>query len=283
MAQSLELNIKTTSDVPQAMDKAKAATAGFSKQVEDIGRKFGTSFKDIFLSFLGPMALLTGAMAKIGQMIADNERKRAEANQAAIDGTNELMSAEDKYWARKNERENKTKEIAEEAKVAREDVTLSFLQNDPRGKVMVEDILNKLPPSMRASASFNMANNMSREKGTQDKVQAMIAEDAAKANWEETKRKQNIAAERIRKEEEEAKAKAPKDTSFKGPEGFSNVVGVGANPVMEAMTAQLEEQRKQTALLERIANGGTPSADGWMTAPTSTAAPSRAALLRGKL
>jgi len=282
MAQSLELNIKTTSDVPQAMDKAKAATAGFSKQVEDIGRKFGTSFKDIFLSFLGPMALLTGAMAKIGQMIADNERKRAEANQAAIDGTNELMSAEDKYWARKNEREKKTKETAEEAKVAREDVTLSFLQNDPRGKVMVEEILNKLPPGMRASASFNIANNMSREQGTQGKVQAMIAEDAAKANWEETQRKQKLAAERISKEEEEAKAKAPKDTSFKGPEGFSNVVGVGANPVMEAMNAQLEEQRKQTALLERIANGGPPSADGWMTAPTSTAAPSRAALLRGK-
>ena len=210
MAQSLELNIKTTSDVPQAMDKAKAATAGFSKQVEDIGRKFGTSFKDIFLSFLGPMALLTGAMAKIGQMIADNERKRAEANQAAIDGTNELMSAEDKYWARKNEREKKTKETAEEAKVAREDVTLSFLQNDPRGKVMVEDILNKLPPGMRASASYNMANNMSREKGTQDKVQAMIAEDAAKANWEETKRKQNIAA----KPKGKGKAKAKKDLAI---------------------------------------------------------------------
>jgi hypothetical protein len=36
MAQSLELNIKTTSDVPKAMDKAKAATVSFGKQVEDI-------------------------------------------------------------------------------------------------------------------------------------------------------------------------------------------------------------------------------------------------------
>jgi len=50
------------------------------------------------------------------------------------------------------------------------------------------------------------------------------------------------------------------DTNFKGPEGFSNVVGVGANPVMEAMNAQLEETQKQTALLERIASpeGGVP-------------------------
>jgi hypothetical protein len=68
-------------------------------------------------------------------------------------------------------------------------------------------------------------------------------------------------------------------TNFKGPEGFSNVVGIGSNPVMEAMTAQLEEQRKQTALLQQIAspNGSVP-ADF-----TKSTSPSRAALLRGAL
>ena len=30
--------------------------------------------------------------------------------------------------------------------------------------------------------------------------------------------------------------------TFKSPEGFSNVVGVGANPVIEAMTRQVEIQ-----------------------------------------
>ena len=48
-----------------------------------------------------------------------------------------------------------------------------------------------------------------------------------------------------------------KDQNFKGPEGFSNVIGVGANPVMEAMSAQLEEAQKQTALLQQIASKGT--------------------------
>ena len=51
-------------------------------------------------------------------------------------------------------------------------------------------------------------------------------------------------------------------TSFKGPEGFGNVVGVGANPVLEAMNAQLEEAKKQTAILESIESkqpgGGVP-------------------------
>ena len=283
MAQSLELNIKTTSDVPQAMDKAKAATTGLGKQLGDIGRKFGTSFKDIFLSFLGPMALVTGALALISKMIADNERKRAEANQAAIDGTNELMSAEDKYWAKKMERENKTIKTAEDAKIQRETTTQEFLEKDPRGQAMLKELQLKSmsDPMGLGRVAFN------KQKDIQDKVQAMIAADRKEdpmTKWEETQRKQKAVADKEKAlTDTKQKELDSKPTSFKGPEGFSNVVGVGANPVMEAMTAQLEEQRKQTALLERIANGGTPSADGWMTAPTSTAAPSRAALLRGKL
>jgi hypothetical protein len=43
-----------------------------------------------------------------------------------------------------------------------------------------------------------------------------------------------------------------KDQNFKGPEGFSNVVGVGPNPVMEAMNLQLEESQKQTSLLQSL-------------------------------
>lgn len=66
-----------------------------------------------------------------------------------------------------------------------------------------------------------------------------------------------------------------KSANFKGPEGFGNVIGVGANPVMEAMTAQLDEARKTNALLEKIA--GDPGATSWMNST-----PSRAALLMGK-
>ena len=119
MAQSLELNIKTTSEVPKAMEKAKEATVSFGKQVEDIQKKFSTAFKDVFLSFLGPMALLGVAINYISKLIDDNQKKRAEANQAAIDGTNELMSAEDRYWARKNEREKNARVTKEQAETSR--------------------------------------------------------------------------------------------------------------------------------------------------------------------
>ena len=137
MAQDLTVNIKTTSDVPQAMDRAKSATVGFGKQVEDIQKKFSMAFKDVFLSFLGPLALLGVAMNYIGKLIDDNRKKHEDANQAAIAGTNELMSAEDKYYANKRNNEKKAKETVEEAKTTREDVTKSFLTTDPRGRTML--------------------------------------------------------------------------------------------------------------------------------------------------
>jgi hypothetical protein len=43
-----------------------------------------------------------------------------------------------------------------------------------------------------------------------------------------------------------------KQANFKGPEGFSNVVGVGANPVMEAMAEQTELARQQLAELQKL-------------------------------
>jgi hypothetical protein len=218
MAQDLTVNIKTTSDVPQAMDKAKTATNSFSKQVEDIGKKFGTSFKDIFLSFLGPMALVTGAMALIGKLIADNQKKQEEATQAAIDGTNRLMSEQDKFYARKLDKDKKEKETVEEADTARKAVTEEFLKNDPRGKEISRQYMTG------STGDFYVESMLSNRKDIQDQVQKFIEQDM-KDNPPEV--------------EIEA-APEKKAGSFKGPEGFGTVVGVGANPVMEKMTRQNE-------------------------------------------
>ena len=260
MAQSLEVNIKTTSDIPQAMDKAKAAVGGFGSQVEGISKKFGNSFKDIFLSFLGPMAILTTVLGLIGKMIADNQRKTQEAHQAALDNTNELMSAQDRFYANKREKEKLTEEQIKQAKLERENVTVEFLRNDPRG----HEIINKFQPpkmgGMYGDYEFTnpTASILSKNKTIQDQVQALIAADMAK----------NPAV----------KSAPTGPTSFKTPEGFGNVVGVGANPVMEAMTLQLEESRKQTALLENISRG---SGGGVPVDFTKSPIPSRAALLQG--
>jgi hypothetical protein len=291
MSQSLEVNIKTTSDVPKAMDKAKTATVSFSKQVEDIQKKFSTAFKDIFLGFTAPMVLLQGALSLISKLIADNQKRHEDAAQAAIDGTNALMSAEDRYWARKTEREKKTKQTTEEAQTAREDVTQQFLENDPRGQAMLKELQFKAmsDPMGLGRIAFN------KQKDIQDKVQAMIAESAKEdpmTKWEETQRKQKEAAERIRKEEEDAKAKAAKQSgkdAFSVPSSMSgNVIGVGANPVVTALQEQQAIAREQLACLQIMASQGTgtPSADltnkGATPDTPANASPSRAALLTKK-
>jgi hypothetical protein len=241
MSQDLGINIKTTSDVPQAMDKAKQATTGFSKQVDDIGKKFGTSFKDIFLSFLGPMALLTGAIAIISKMIADNQRKQQEATQAAIDGTNELMSAEDRHWAKKQEREKKDKENADQAKLTRQQVTLEFMGKDPRGYKIYQDyIAGKIGVNRENPFERNRKFNAKNDPEVQAAIQALIAEDAKNNPIPEA------AADAVKKTERQ----------FKGPEGFGSVIGVGANPVIEAMTKQTEILEGIKKAIENQAPGG---------------------------
>ena len=110
MAQSLEVNIKATSDIPQAMDKAKAATVGFSKQVDDIQKKFSTAFKDIFLGFTAPMVLIQGAIQMISSAIA-------KAKQDAKEGL-DLISKGETIYANQEERQMA---MFFKAKKARED------------------------------------------------------------------------------------------------------------------------------------------------------------------
>jgi hypothetical protein len=290
MAQDLTVNIKTTSDVPQAMDKAKSATVSFSKQVEDIQKKFSTAFKDIFLGFTAPMILLQGALGLISKLIADNQKRHEDAAEAAIDGTNALMSAEDRYWARKTEREKKSKQTAEEAATAREDVTLDFLQNDPRGRAIVDRFKTALPPGMSGAASFNAANNLSRQKSIQEEVQKMIEKDRIEdpaTKLEEAQLKEKEEAERIKKEQADAKAKAAMRDTFSVPGSVSgNVIGVGANPVVTALQEQQVIAREQLACLQTIAANNNGAAvdpnltNKGATPPTpANTSPSRARLL----
>jgi len=245
MSEVVKFSITGDTNAEQVAGRAKAAVSGLDKQLDGIGNKFKNSFKDIFLSFLGPMALLGTAIAFIGKIISDNEKKREEANQAAIDGTNALMSAEDRYWARKQDREKKDKEDTEQAKVTREQVTQEFMVNDPRGRKIYSDYMEGKIGSNRTNSDRNRRFNYAFDPEVQAAVQAILAEDAKKNPIE-----------------------PDKPTTFKGPEGFSNVVGVGANPVIEAMTAQLDEIKKTNELLTQIAGTNNGRTGSWM-APSS--------------
>ena len=258
MSNVVKFSINGDTNAEQVAGRAKAAVSGLDKQLEGISKKFSTGFKDIFLSFLGPMALLGTAMGFIGKIISENQKKQEDATKAAIDGTNALMSAEDKYYANKLNNEKKTRETTEEAVVARAKVTEEFLKNDPRGQKIFDMAMTEKTfghPFRKTKPGL-----ISDDPEIQAKVQALIAEDM----------KKNPSA-----------SSDPIGKAFKAPEGFGNVIGVGANPVLEAMTSQLEEAKRTNDLLATIANAGGGRTTSWLNAADAPA-PSRASMLKSK-
>lgn len=253
MAQSLEVNIKTNSDVPQAMDKAKKATEGMAKQVEDIKKKFGQSFKDIFLSVAGPIALFGLLTRTVSDYFDKIKQKQEDANKAAIDGVNERMAAEDVYYARKVARMKEDKLKAEQAKQQPETTAFEFLMNDPRAKSLFPgfDPNNKVPAFGVGGKTISeqQAEFMASKQSVQEKIRKILAEDMAKEGPISQSIKQKAG-------------------DFKGPEGFGNVIGVGPNPVMEAMNAQLDETKKTNLILQNLVDRNPFVAEDFTKTPS---------------
>ena len=252
MAQDLTVNIKTTSDVPQAMDKAKSATVSFGKQVDDIQKKFSTAFKDIAFAFVAPIVLLNSAINYIGAAIEKTKADIKEAYDYAADAESKYVDAETRNLAQRQKAEGKDKKDREMGEAGTKETFKKELEKPGMRDKVADEIGGFRGFRLKFGLDANSAEAMSGEKDVQEVL-----------------RKMSKAAGPL------ADTTAAKAGTFKGPEGFSNVVGVGANPVMEAMNAQLEEQRKTNTLLGKIA--GDSGATSWMNST-----PSRSAMLTGK-
>jgi len=221
MAQDLTVNIKTTSDVPKAMEKSKTAVVSFSQQVNDIQKKFSSAFKDIFLGFTAPMVLLQGVISAIGSAIQ-------KAKQDAKDGLDLLAQGETVYATT----EEKKMAAFFKAKKARE--AEQQMADEGRRAIAAEFIKTK--------EGVEIAKKIGEERGapiTDELDLLMMPKDpefqkrALKAFLESDEGK----AYKPIFEDKGSEAKAG---TFKGPEGFGTVIGVGANPVMEKMTRNNE-------------------------------------------
>ena len=254
--QELGIKVKTTSDVPEAMGKAKVATVSFAKQVEDIQKKFSTAFKDIFLGFTAPMVLLQGAIQAISAAMEKAKQDAKEGIDLIAQGETRFASSEEAkagaFFKRKKELDDEKKLV----EAGRADITKKILENEGgmfRDFELPEQYIRRLREGSASIASLSK----------DPEVQRMAVEYFTKTD----------AGRKIT--ESLGPTSGPKAGDFKGPEGFGNVIGVGPNPVIEAMNLQLDEARKTNALLEKIA--GDPGATSWMNST-----PSRAALLMGK-
>ena len=240
--QELGVKIKTDSDVPEAMGKAKSAVVSFDKQIQDIQKKFSTAFKDIFLGFTAPMILIQSAISYIQGALEQARRDAKEGLDLIAQGESRFATSEEAkaaaFFKRKKEIDDEIKLV----KAGREEITKQILEN--QGGQFKDFALPDKYNKQLAAGSTSMAG-LAQDK----EVQRMAIEYFNKTD----------AGKRILDSMGET-TKTGTAQSFKGPEGFSNVVGVGANPVMEAMNLQLEEAQKQTALLEKIASpeGGVP-------------------------
>ena len=240
MAQDLTVNIKTTSDVPQAMDKAKAATTSFSAQAGAIGQKFSMAFKDIAFAFVAPLVIVNNLIGFITDAIAKAKQDAKEGLALLAKGETVYASDEEKkaanFFAAKKRREDEQESVMKgKAELARQ--------------------------FMDTKEGSHLAGQYANRKGITDpEAQSLYFKTLA-----HDKQFQDEALKAFL-ESPEGKAFQPifdnkKDQNFKGPEGFSNVVGVGANPVLEAMNEQLEIQKQQLAALQEIANKGTSPTD----------------------
>jgi hypothetical protein len=224
MAQDLTVNIKTTSDVPQAMEKSKSAVVSFSKQVEDIQKKFSTAFKDIFLGFTAPMVLLQGAISMISSAMAQAKQDAKDGLDLIAKGETVYASAEEAKMAQFFKAKKAREEEMKLAKEGRVEMAREFLKT-PEGQKIAMDMAIKRGPYMEEGGTLAAMQMMPRSPEFQQKaLEAFL-------NSPEGKAFKPIF------EEKDAEKKAG---SFKGPEGFGTVVGVGANPVMEKMTRQNE-------------------------------------------
>ena len=270
MAQDLTVNIKTTSDVPQAMDKAKAATVGFSKQVDDIGKKFSMAFKDIAFAFVAPLVLLNSAISAIQGAIAKAKQDTKDILDFAAKGTSVFADKGANEMARAANRITGTSKEKKMSKGQREAAAQAFLDagdeqgvfGDSEGNLALKQYLDE----GAGKGALEMARRRIKHTAMFTGVSSIAADPEMQDVLSRRAELSNKRAEMFNDNPNDpaqaaaAAAKASADalklngSNFKGPEGFSNVIGVGNNPVMEAMNAQLEEAQKQTALLEKIAN-----------------------------
>ena len=238
MAQDLTVNIKTTSDVPQAMGKASSAASGFDKQLGDIGKKFGNSFKDIFLGFAAPMVILQGAIQMITSAIAQAKQDAKDGLDLIAKGETVFATSEEKKMAAlfkaKKQREDELKLI----EAGKEEITLQFLTQTKEGQGMAQRIVSGAVSMQMPAPSIDQ---MSKMKDVQGEALDRFLKSPEGAQYAK------ILAEEDAKNAAKDQQKAG---SFKGPEGFGTVVGVGANPVMEKMTRQNELMEEIKIILQ---------------------------------
>ena len=291
MAQDLTVNIKTTSDVPKAMDKAKAATVSFGKQVEDIQKKFSTGFKDIFLGFFAPMILLNSAISYIGGKIAEAKKTAEDGFAKLADSASKFGSAEEKTLAAQLKLKLDLIKANKELIAGRSEMFKTYLEITPEGQDIVKREISRGGPGFQMGMKIPaIRDQFVSGLSMMNQIQGEILEiEDRKITPEQRKQMYRDREAAAKAELDAANKKNKPDQSKSDSQGLAshvsgNVIGVGANPVLSAIHEQVELAKQQLEYLRMIASKGDkagPPAD--LTekgaTPNTPASPSRLSLL----
>jgi len=272
------------------MDKAKSATVSFSKQVEDIQKKYSTSFKDIFLGFLAPMVLVNSAISYFSNKIAEAQKLASDGFDKLADSSSKYGNTEEKYLASRLKLQMELNKAREEEKAGKNEMFKQYLMTTPQGKAIVDREIAKGGEGFQMGMKIPLVkekfiSGLAMMKQIQEEI---LKIEEPKTRLEEKYKKElaqkaELDAALEKKKAEEARAKSITNTNVSSVSG--NVIGVGANPVVTALQEQQAIAREQLAVLQVIASNGMQGPSGDVTASGATprtpanTSPSRAALL----
>jgi hypothetical protein len=219
----VEWELYGETNVDQVTDKTNKGLNGIEKNAKRVESAFSMSVSSIFLRFLGPMALLQAAISWISSAIDDSKQKAKDAMDLAVKGESMAVKAETSYLAKKYAEEDQTKKEKELAKEADVATTQRYIEENGT------KVMNKMGVSGWLKYGLARTGYAAQQEDVQQAVRELAAEEMKKPGSAGT---------------------MVKDSTFKAPEGFGNVIGVGANPVLENMTLQLEVQRQMLEALD---------------------------------
>jgi hypothetical protein len=267
MSTDVNYSIKGTTDVPQQVDKSKAAMSSFERQSAAVQKKFSEFGKDVFMSFAAPMVLLHSAINFISASIENRKRQVQEA----LDFAN---TAEAKLYASNQEIEaaqrRKEQQKAEEDKKTAEKMKLEartqFFTESPEGRAMVDRILTQQSIGMSGMSAGTGMGSMGGQ-GVRLTVED-VAKSLAESNEKMSPKMQAAfdkffsatAEQRAKKEAEDAASKQ----ASKVPQlfaGDNSVFGIGNSPQMNILNAQVELQKQANEYLAVIAASAGGQAD----------------------
>jgi hypothetical protein len=260
--QSAEFELKGKTTVPEAVDKAKKSVVSFEKQVEDIQKKFSTSFKDIFLGFTAPMVLIQNAISLISEAIAKAKQDAKDGLDLLAKGETTYATSEEKKMANFFKRRADAKEEQRLVEAGKSELAGHFIKT-PEGDKLATDMAAKRISQLGVGAQIDISafrDSLKGDKQFQDAALKAFLESPEGKGYKpifDSKNSQN----------------------FKGPEGVNSIIGMGNNAVGQAIMDQLDEARKHTVLLEQLASASFHTSPDF-TKPHQNTAPSRSAYLK---